>query len=88
MYGAIKKVRIINDQNGKSRGYAFIEFERERDLRAAYKDADGKKIDNRRVVVDLERGRVSKSWRPRRLGGGKGFSRLGRPAVNQKFSGR
>jgi len=37
----------------------------------AYKHADGKKIDNRRVVVDVERGRTVKSWRPRRLG--KGF---------------
>ena len=34
----------------------------------AYKSADGKKIDGRRVVVDVERGRTVKSWRPRRLG--------------------
>ena len=35
---------------------------------AAYKYADGKKIDNKRVVVDVERGRTVKSWKPRRLG--------------------
>ena len=35
---------------------------------AAYKYADGKKIDGKRVVVDVERGRTVKSWRPRRLG--------------------
>lgn len=35
---------------------------------AAYKYADGKKIDSKRVVVDVERGRTVKSWRPRRLG--------------------
>ena len=29
---------------------------------------DGKKIDGRRIVVDVERGRTVKSWRPRRLG--------------------
>ena len=34
----------------------------------AYKHADGKKIDGRRIVVDVERGRTVKSWRPRRLG--------------------
>lgn len=35
---------------------------------AAYKHADGKKIDGRRVLVDVERGRTVKGWRPRRLG--------------------
>jgi U1 small nuclear ribonucleoprotein len=42
---------------------------------AAYKRADGKKIDNRRVVVDIERGRTIEGWKPRRLGGGKGGTR-------------
>ena len=37
---------------------------------AAYKHADGKKIDGKRVVVDVERGRTVKSWKPRRLGEG------------------
>lgn len=35
---------------------------------AAYKHADGKKIDGRRVLVDVERARTVKGWRPRRLG--------------------
>ena len=35
---------------------------------AAYKHADGKKIDGRRIVVDVERGRTVKTWKPRRLG--------------------
>ena len=35
---------------------------------AAYKHADGKKIDGRRVLVDVERGRTVKGWLPRRLG--------------------
>lgn len=34
----------------------------------AYKGADGRKIAGRRVVVDVERGRTVKNWRPRRLG--------------------
>ncbi|KAI8853382.1 hypothetical protein BC829DRAFT_344571, partial [Chytridium lagenaria] len=67
-------IRIVHDttQVDKPRGYAFIEFERERDLTAAYKDADGIKLDGRRIVVDVERGRTVKGWRPRRLGGGLG----------------
>jgi len=75
MYGPIKKVRIIQDQEGKPRGYAFIEYEKERDMRNAYKQADGKKIDSKRVLVDVERGRTVRGWRPRRFGGGAGHSR-------------
>jgi len=39
-YGAIRKVRMVLDNKTKKpRGYAFIEFERERDTRNAYKQA-------------------------------------------------
>jgi len=40
--------------------------------------ADGRKVDNRRVVVDYERGRTKQEWVPRRLGGGKGDKRRDR----------
>ncbi|OBZ83242.1 U1 small nuclear ribonucleoprotein [Choanephora cucurbitarum] len=72
LYGQIKKIRLVRDQEGKSRCYAFIEFEREKDMRAAYKDADGLKILGRRILVDVERARTVKGWKPRRLGGGLG----------------
>ncbi|KAI8047288.1 uncharacterized protein B0P05DRAFT_566327 [Gilbertella persicaria] len=72
LYGQIKKIRLIRDKEGKSRCYAFIEFEREKDMRAAYKDADGLKILGRRILVDVERARTVKGWKPRRLGGGLG----------------
>jgi len=88
MYGPVQKVRVVQDKEGKPRGYGFIEYERERDMRSAYKQADGKKIDGRRVVVDVERGRTVRNWKPRRLGGGLGFTRLGPDTMNQKFSGR
>lgn len=55
---------------------------------AAYKHADGKKIDSRRVLVDVERGRTVKGWLPRRLGGGLGGTRRGGPEVNVRHSGR
>jgi hypothetical protein len=35
---------------------------------AAYKHADGKRVDGRRITVDVERGRTVKGWKPRRLG--------------------
>ncbi|XP_044747387.1 U1 small nuclear ribonucleoprotein 70 kDa [Coccinella septempunctata] len=89
VYGPIKKIFLIhNSVNGKPRGYAFIEYEHERDMHSAYKHADGKKIDGRRVLVDVERARTVKGWLPRRLGGGLGGTRRGGPDVNIKHSGR
>uniref|UniRef100_A0A0A9Y2F2 U1 small nuclear ribonucleoprotein 70 kDa n=1 Tax=Lygus hesperus TaxID=30085 RepID=A0A0A9Y2F2_LYGHE len=89
MYGPIKKIGLVHNKvDGKPRGYAFIEYEHERDMHSAYKHADGKKIDGRRVLVDVERGRTVKGWLPRRLGGGLGGTRRGGPEVNLKHSGR
>jgi len=88
-YGPIRKIQIVfNTQKRKPRGYAFVEYEHERDMHSAYKHADGKKIDGRRIVVDVERGRTVKSWRPRRLGGGLGGTRRGGPDENIRHSGR
>lgn len=68
-FGPISSVRLIKDASGQSRGYAFIEFKEEEDLKRAYKRADGIRIDNRRVLVDVERGRTVKgAWRRRRGG--------------------
>eukprot|EP01126_Amoeba_proteus_P004162 TRINITY_DN11408_c0_g1_i9.p1 TRINITY_DN11408_c0_g1~~TRINITY_DN11408_c0_g1_i9.p1 ORF type:complete len:355 (-),score=69.38 TRINITY_DN11408_c0_g1_i9:880-1944(-) len=86
-YGPIKQVRIIRDLEGKPRGYAFIEYEREKDMRLAYKEADAKKIDGFRVLVDVERGRTVKDWKPRRFGGGLGGTRTSGDK-KKVFSGR
>ncbi|XP_003966415.1 U1 small nuclear ribonucleoprotein 70 kDa [Takifugu rubripes] len=89
VYGPIKRIYIVySKRTAKPRGYAFIEYEHERDMHSAYKHADGKKIDGRRVLVDVERGRTVKGWRPRRLGGGLGGTRRGGADVNIKHSGR
>merc|ERR1711865_666872 len=84
VFGSIKRTRMIYDQKGKPRGYAFIEFEHERDLKNAYKQGDGKKIDGRRVMVDVERGRTVEGWLPRRLGGGRGPGRQGKLSKKKK----
>merc|ERR1719420_2516722 len=84
VFGSIKRVRMIYDQKGKPRGYAFCEFEHERDLKNAYKQGDGKKIDGRRVMVDVERGRTVEGWLPRRLGGGRGPGRQGKLSKKKK----
>lgn len=77
-YGPIKTLRIVQDIAGEARGYSFIEYEREADMKDAYKRSDGRKVDGRRVVVDVERGRTVRKWRPRRFGGGLGNTRADR----------
>ncbi|KAL8160356.1 hypothetical protein V2J09_001893 [Rumex salicifolius] len=82
-------VKLAYDpKSNKPRGYAFIEYAHNRDMKAAYKQADGRKIDGRRVLVDVERGRTVPNWRPRRLGGGLGTTRVGGEDDNQKNSVR
>lgn len=88
-YGPVKSAKLVFEKKtGKPRGYGFVEFEHERDMNAAFKNADGKKVEGRRIVVDVERGRTVKSWRPRSLGGGLGGTRRGGPSENIKYSGR
>eukprot|EP00092_Neocalanus_flemingeri_P008725 GFUD01009396.1.p1 GENE.GFUD01009396.1~~GFUD01009396.1.p1 ORF type:complete len:364 (+),score=125.27 GFUD01009396.1:48-1139(+) len=88
-YGPVKSIKMVHStKDGKPRGYAFIEYEHEKDMHSAYKHADGKKIDGRRVLVDVERGRTVKGWLPRRLGGGLGGTRRGGADVNVRHSGR
>ena len=99
MYGPIKNMKFITDLEGRPRGYAFIEFENEKDMKCvfifditffsdAFTEGDAKKIDGKRVVVDVERGRTVNGWRPRRLGGGLGRSRKGGKDENVTVSGR
>ncbi|KAF1957993.1 RNA-binding domain-containing protein [Byssothecium circinans] len=79
-YGPIERIRIVEDVDAdpdaplkkRKRGYAFIVYEREKDMKAAYKDTNGISIKGRKVFVDVERGRTVAGWRPRRFGGGLG----------------
>lgn len=41
MYGPIKRIRVVRDKNGKSRGYAFVVYDRERDMRGASRQVLG-----------------------------------------------
>lgn len=81
-YGTIESIRIIrNTETGQSRGYGFIVFEREADAKNCIRELSptGLSIDPpsseskpRKILVDMERGRLVRNWRPRRLGGGLG----------------
>ena len=56
VFGPVKDLKLIKDrQTGKSRGYAFIEFENEDDMKRAYRAADGNKLEGRAIVADVER---------------------------------
>ena len=44
----------------------------------AVRRGDGRRVDDRRIIVDSELGRTKRSWLPRRLGGGKGECRRDR----------
>ena len=87
-FGPVKDVQIIKDSNGKSRGYAFCEYELENDMKNAYRAADGMMLEKKAIVVDVERGHTVPNWLPRRLGGGLGGTRLGGKEVNVTRPGR
>ncbi|KAF8751780.1 U1 small nuclear ribonucleoprotein of 70kDa MW N terminal [Rhizoctonia solani] len=54
-YGRIERIRLVRNKRGVSRGYAFIVYDREKDMKAAYKEADGISILGKRILVDVER---------------------------------
>ncbi|KAJ5152187.1 hypothetical protein N7492_010482 [Penicillium capsulatum] len=90
-FGPIERIRIVKDTESSKpskkahKGYAFIVYEREKDMKAAYKETDGIRIKDRRVLVDVERGRTTKGWKPRRFGGGLGGRGYTKAAPSRPF---
>ncbi|CAN6840073.1 unnamed protein product [Brassica oleracea] len=67
-YGKVKSFRLVRHigkgfaiallydlTSGASRGYAFVEYEPEKDMRRAYEDAHHSLIDGREIIVDYNR---------------------------------
>ncbi|CAA7050464.1 unnamed protein product [Microthlaspi erraticum] len=72
-YGRIKSLRLVRHiVTGASRGYAFVEYETEKEMRRAYEDAHHSFIEDREIIVDYNRQQLMPGWIPRRLGGGLG----------------
>ncbi|CAK9438218.1 uncharacterized protein LODBEIA_P24780 [Lodderomyces beijingensis] len=91
-YGVIESIRVIRDREGKSRGYGFIVYEREADANTCVADTcrTGVLMKGRKILVDIERSRILRHWKPRRLGGGEGgrdYSKEGK-AASVAASGR
>jgi len=80
-FGVIESIRIIRDLNGKSRGYGFIVFEKQSDAANCVDELcrNGVKVGNRTILVDIERGRLIRNWKPTRLGGGLGGRHYTKP---------
>ncbi|KAI9568595.1 hypothetical protein HD554DRAFT_2099306 [Boletus coccyginus] len=81
-YGPIKEIRLAEDKNGHSKGFAFVEFENEADARAAL-SANNYELKKRRMAVTLADTRVRSK---NREGGGE--SGLGRQAETRNRSVR
>lgn len=64
----------------------YQEFEKEKDMKKAFYEAEGRRIEGRRILVDVTRARTVKSWKPRRLGGGIGSTRATRKPKEKESS--
>ncbi|KAG9151982.1 hypothetical protein Leryth_002251 [Lithospermum erythrorhizon] len=72
-FGRVVNLRLVRHiVTGASRGYAFVEFETDKEMRRAYKDAHHAMIDDSEIIVDYNRQQLMPGWIPRRLGGGLG----------------
>jgi len=71
-YGPVKDVRMATEQNGQSKGFAFVEFEEEADAQAAV-GANNYELKKRRIAVTLADSRVRA--RNRNLASETGLSR-------------
>lgn len=76
-FAPVVRAVVVKDNQGKSRGYGFVEFASKNDALKAWEQADGQILAERALIVDWERARTDKTFKPARLGGSLGHrSRL------------
>ena len=85
LYGEVVFARVVRDLEGKSRGYGFVEFSNNSEFLTAFRTASGKFFKGKQIVVDAEYARLSKSFRPMRLGGGLGATRKSKGRRYQRY---
>jgi RNA recognition motif-containing protein len=75
---AVAEVRVMRDQeNGKSRGFAFAELAPETDLAAAIKELNGKLLDGRALIVNEARPQAKRDFGAGRRNSGQKHGRFG-----------
>ncbi|XP_012267842.1 U11/U12 small nuclear ribonucleoprotein 35 kDa protein-like [Athalia rosae] len=71
--GDVLSVKIVVDVvTGLPQGYAFVEMKDEEQAHRTARRLHDTTLNGHKILVDLERGRTMKGWKPRRLGGGFG----------------
>mmetsp|Transcript_4227 Transcript_4227/g.6200 ORF Transcript_4227/g.6200 Transcript_4227/m.6200 type:complete len:248 (+) Transcript_4227:151-894(+) len=78
-YGKVLKVVRVSKL-----GCAFVEFERDTDMQTALARGGGSRINGKRIIVDVERARTVKDWKPKSLGGGLSCAEH---VTNDRYSG-
>ncbi|XP_047536150.1 U11/U12 small nuclear ribonucleoprotein 35 kDa protein-like [Vanessa atalanta] len=72
-FGKVINCRLVRDiVTGKSKQYAFVEYESISTLDRVLREMHKEYIDGSEIIVEREAERRLKGWRPRRLGGGFG----------------
>ncbi|SMN19930.1 similar to Saccharomyces cerevisiae YIL061C SNP1 Component of U1 snRNP required for mRNA splicing via spliceosome [Maudiozyma saulgeensis] len=91
-YGSIEKLRVVRDRESKSKGYGFVVFVDPMAAKTVTRECGvhrGIEIGGRRCIVDIERGRTTKYFTPRRLGGGlggRGYTQQNQLLSQSRFS--
>jgi RNA recognition motif-containing protein len=91
-YGQLVSVSLITDRmSGRSKGFAFVEYETEEAAQAAVDGAEGMEVDGRPMKVNIARPKAPREDRgPRtggynRGGGGGGYNRGGGNDRNRSY---
>ncbi len=74
----VAEIRVMRDQeNGRSRGFAFAELAPETDLAAAIKELNGKVLDGRALTVNEARPQAKRDFGSRGRNFGQNHGRFG-----------
>lgn len=67
--GSVVEAVVITDRNsGRSKGFGFVEMSNEEEAKKAIETLNGKKVQDREIVVNEARPRQPREFQPRREG--------------------
>ncbi|XP_053356311.1 polyadenylate-binding protein 1-like [Clarias gariepinus] len=59
-FGPTVSVRVMTDENGKSKGFGFVSFERHEDAQRAMKVMNGKEVNGRKIYVGRAQSKIER----------------------------